>query len=166
MIIRIAISVLYFFLIELPATIIAWPCLAIALLTKWDGRTWFFGNIKHGRATDHYLAPTNGSYWKELMWMAWRNPVYNLTAKTLAITLPDPLEYDFAGDEEIGDKIAGGFYEVRLGKFWEFYWIKPYTIFGKKRCVRARIGWKIHNNTTPTAEIVCAVNPFKEYQGR
>lgn len=163
MIIRIAISFLIFLLVRLPANIIAMPCLAIALKTKWDGRTWFFGNAKHGRATNHYLAPTGGDYLQELLWMAWRNPTYNLGAKILSVRMVD--EYDIAGDEDIGDKKKGGFYEIRMGIFWEYYYILPYTIFGSKRCVRLRAGWKISGNTNDLAEWVFSFNPWKEYGG-
>lgn len=158
---RILASFLIYLLVQLPATLIAWPCLAVMLLTSWSGRTYFFGNEKWGRATDHYLAPTGGIWWKELLWMAWRNPVYNLGVHVLGVRMRD---YDVAGDEAIGDKIKGGFYECRMGPFWEYYWILPYTLFGR-RCIRARIGWKISNNTAATAEYVFSINPFKPYLG-
>lgn len=165
MILRCLASFLIYLTVQLPASLIAWPCLAIALLTKWDGSTLFFGNSKWGRATNHYLVPTNGEYLKELLWMAWRNPVYNLGQHVLSVKMK-PWLVVAKGDENIGDKIAGGFYSLRMGKFWEFYYIKSYTFLGQRRCVRARIGWKISGNTTDLCEYVFSINPFKDYTGK
>lgn len=162
MFLRITLSFLIYVLVQLPASLIAWPCLAVALLTKWDGRTFFFGNEKWGRATNHYLAPTQGKYWKELLWMGWRNPVYNLGKRSLAVNMK---AYSYTGDSGIGDKLRGGFYAVEMGDAWEYYYIKPYVIFGYRRCIRARIGWKIMNNETASAEFAFSINLWKEYAG-
>ena len=156
-------SLLIFTVVTLPAMLIAWPCLAITLLTKWSGTTYFFGNSKWGRATYHFLVPTKGVYWRELLWMAWRNPVYNLGLYTLGVPMR---EYVVTGDTNVGDKMGGGFYAARMGKFWEYYWVKPYTIFGIKKCIRVRIGWKINGTDFwGRAENVFSINLFKNYLG-
>ncbi len=161
MIIHITISFLIFMLIKIPANIIAAPCLAVALLTKWGGKSFFFGNEKWGRATNHYLKPTKGNYWKELSWMALRNPTYNLSIRALSVKMQP--SYKLTGKENIGDKTAGGFYKIKMGNYWEYYLIIPYVIFKLKKCVRLRAGWKIGGNTTNKAEWVFMFNPWKAY---
>lgn len=145
-----------------PLMLVSVPVVALLLLTKWDGRTTWFGNSKHGRATNHFDHPTKGSYWLEFNWLVLRNPINNFAGHVLAAAMRD---YDVWGDEPIGDKVAGGFYGVKMGPYWEYYWIKPYTIFGSRRCVRARIGWKINGTTTPEASFVFVLNPWKTYRG-
>lgn len=58
------------------------PCI---LLTKWDGRTTWFGNFKYGRGDTHYEAPSNGEYWKQYRFLCWRNPVSNFGKFQLAV---------------------------------------------------------------------------------
>ena len=58
----------------LPTQYIAVP---ILLLTKWDGRTTWWGNSKWGRGTDHFEHATKG-FWQELVWLTYRNPINNL----------------------------------------------------------------------------------------
>lgn len=162
-IIHFLISLWLFLTIVLPLQLLAWPCLAIALLTSWDGRTYFFGNEKWGRATNHYLAPTEGKWLKELIWMAWRNPVYNLQAKYFSTPMK---AYKLTGDAGIGDKLRGGFYRIKMGLSWEYYLIIPYVVGDNNwRCVRARWGWKINENNGPVATLVFSINPWKEYIG-
>lgn len=151
-------------LLQLPLMLLAYPCLAVLLLTKWDGTSFYFGNTKYPRskAATHYAAPTGGVYWKELLWYGWRNPVYNLKAHYLSIPMK---AYTVKGNEDIGDKKRPGFYAIRMGWAWEYYWIYKYYAFKSWRCVRVRIGWKISNNTTPTAEQVFVPNPIMPYRG-
>lgn len=149
-------SALIWLIVGLPAIVLGYPVLAILLLTKWDGRSTPWGNEKWGRATTHPSVPTTG-YLSQLIWMAWRNPVYNLYAITLAA--PAGARWG-EGDPGIGDKYHGGFYRVRSGVFWEYYWVKPYGA----RCIRARWGWKMQANTGP-ASFVFSINPWKEYAG-
>ncbi len=162
---RIIITFAIYFLVQLPLSLIAWPCVAIALLTKWDGTTYYFGNTKYPRSkvATHYAAPTGGAYWKDLVWYAWRNPVYNLNAHIICAKMRQP--YLVAGNEEIGNAVAPGFYDIIMWGFWEYYWIKTYKVFGSKRCIRVRLGWKISKNSGDTAEYVCSINPWKKYTG-
>ena len=57
----------------------------IMLKTKWDGRTTIFGNFKWGRGDNHYKAPSNGEYWKQLRFLVIRNPVSNFGTHQLAV---------------------------------------------------------------------------------
>lgn len=161
-VIHFVLSALIFFGICVPAILISVPVVAVLLLTAWDGRTTIFGNEKWGRANDHFAYPTK-TYWEEFNWLVLRNPVNNLHSKYLAITQGF---YKLDGDSEIGDKKKGGFYAIRMGRFWEYYWIKPYTVFGSRHCIRVRVGWKIHGNTVGNdSSFVFAVNPWKTYLG-
>ena len=156
---RVAISAIIF-LACLPIMILSVPVVAILLLTSWDGRTTIFGNAKWGRATDHFAYPTHGNYWEEFNWLVLRNPVNNLQAMTLAVRNSMPVFYD-GPSYDIGDHIRGGFYIMTMRWAWEIYAIIPYG----KRCIRARIGWKIYNDDDALAAFVFAVNPWKTYTG-
>lgn len=163
-ILRIALSLLIFTFICVPAIIISIPVVGGLLLTSWDGRSTIFGNSKWGRGNNHFSHPTTG-FWSEFSWLVWRNPVNNLHFNYLSV---DALPYVISGDDNIGDKIAGGFYEalrLRRPRVWEYYWIKSYTLFGYKRCIRVRIGWKIHKCMYDKAAFVFAINPLKPYSG-
>lgn len=161
MIFRILASTLIWLFVVVPMQIISAPVVAIMLLTSWKGYTTPFGNAKWGKGSRNPAWMRSG-YWAAFIWLVWRNPVNNLCSLTLAIPLK---EAELHGDPKIGDKIRGGFYYIKMGSAWEYYWIKPYTAFGKRRCIRARIGWKIWGMDTPTCAFVWAINPFKEYLG-
>jgi len=162
---NISISFFIFLFVCIPAMVISVPVVAVLLLTSWDGRTTIFGNAKWGRANDHFAYPTKG-YWQEFNWLVLRNPVNNLAGQFLGVP---QRPYELIGDENIGDKIAGGFYAIHMpledGPAWEYYWIKPYNILDQKRCIRARIGWKIKDNIGKAA-FVFAINPWKKYLGK
>lgn len=161
MIIRCFISFLIF-LACLPLAIISVPVVMYLLHTSWDGTTTIFGNAKWGRATSHFVYPTNNSFWREFIWFVWRNSLNNLKSQTLGAKQK---AHKLTGDKNIGDKIAGGFYKIKMGVFWEYYWIKPYTVLGLKRCIRARIGWKIKDNVEEKAQCVFTINLVKAYSG-
>lgn len=161
MLIRILVSFFIFAIICVPIIIISVPVVGVMLLTKWDGRSTIFGNSKWGRANNHFAYPTK-NYWEEFIWLVYRNPVNNLMTNNLAVS---QRAYILKGDAYIGDKQKGGFYTVKMGRAWEYYWIKPYTIFGIKKCIRVRIGWKIYKNTNSTAQFVFVPNPIMTYRG-
>mgnify|MGYP000172614806 CR=1 FL=1 len=164
MIVRTIVSFLIFVLVCVPAIILSIPIVALLLLTKWDGRSTIFGNRTWGRATDHPDHGTKGSYWLEFNWLVLRNPVNNLSCQYLAV--PARVEQAYIGNERVGDKIAGGLYEITMGPWWEIYWIRPYTVFNSRRCVRFRAGWKI-DGTAPgdLCAYVFTLNPWKSYLG-
>jgi len=45
----------------------------ILLLTRWNGRTTWFGNEKWGRGHGHFEHHTE-TYWEEFVWLTYRNP--------------------------------------------------------------------------------------------
>ena len=140
----------------LPFQYIAVP---ILLLTKWDGYSTWFGNINYGRGNNHYAHATKG-FWQEFVWLTYRNPINNLM-NSFGATYVYPV--NISGNPQIGDKIAGGCYYIRMGKYWEFYYIKPYL---KKHCVRIRLGWKIAGkNPGELCPMVFAVRPIQNYSG-
>jgi hypothetical protein len=151
---------MYLFII-LPAIATSIFFVPLMLLTKWDGRTTIFGNEKWGRGNNHFSFPTKG-FGQELVWLIWRNPVNNLHSVTLATLC---LSSRLIGNPNIGDKIAGGFYSAFSNAgAWEYYWVKPYILFGAARCIRVRIGWKI-KDAGLFAPFVFAINPWKPYSG-
>lgn len=163
MAIRILLTLIIFLFLVIPAIAISIPVVAISLHTKWNGRTTIFGNEKWGRATLHFAYPTKG-FWEEFNWLVLRNPVNNLHSKTLAVRNSTPIFYK-GPSEDISDKTIGGLYMITMGRVWEIYWIKPYSVFGNRRCIRARFGWKIYEDDDALAAFVFAVNPFKKYLG-
>lgn len=146
----------------IPAMIVSIPVVAILLGSGWNGRTTIFGNAKWGKGE---LNPSwmKSGFWAAFIWLMWRNPVDNLCARVLALRLRN---YTHSGDAAVGDKIAGGFYAIKMGWAWEYYWVKPYTVFGSRRCVRVRLGWKIYQAAAEYfCPYVCAFNPWKPYSG-
>lgn len=152
------ISFLIWLLITMPVKVVSVPVVAVLLLTSWDGRNTVFGNRTYGRGTNHPDHGTQGKYWLEFNWLVLRNPCWNLDNEVLCLGKG---EYTASGDLGISDKHRGGFYSVRQGWAWEYYWIKPYGI---KRCIRARIGWKLFNPDSTKAAFVFSVNPFKPFR--
>ena len=135
-----------------------YPAVALLLLTKWDGRSTVFGNEKWGRANNHYSHATKG-YWQEFLWLTYRNPINNMMNR-FAVKRGACILY---GDREIGDKIAGGFYRIKMGEYWEIYWVYPYG----KHCIRVRLGWKIEGKQFgEMCPMVFAVRPIMNYRGK
>ncbi len=144
-------------LLCIPVLIVSYPVVAVLLLTRWDGYTTVFGNEKWGRGNGHYKHATKG-YWQEFLWLAYRNPINNMM-NSLAVTCKP---YILIGNRKTGDKIAGGFYKIHMGKAWEIYWIKPYGKF----CIRVRLGWKIEGkNPGEKCPLVFAIHPVMKYRG-
>jgi len=77
------------------STLVAIPWLGMVLLsflvvpfmclTKWNGKTTWFGNFKYGRGDDHYKAPSAGVYWKQVRFLCIRNPVSNFGKQVLSV---------------------------------------------------------------------------------
>lgn len=161
-ILHILFSVALFLFIQLPLMLVSVPVVALNLIDGWDGRDTIFGNDKWGKGELNPAYMKSG-YWAAFVWLVWRNPVNNLLSFTLAAPMqPYHLKY---GNPNIGDKIHGGWYFVRMGFFWEYYIIFPYMFLGKKYCIRIRIGWKILANPSNRAPFVLVFNPCKKYLG-
>ena len=161
MIFRIAISCLIF-LFCLVFIVASYVIVPVLLLTSWDGRTTPFGNEKWGKGDTNpgYL---RSGYWAAFVWLVMRNPVNNLSTQWLSLKRTSPLI--IKGDTNIGDHVKGGFYKIRMGWAWEYYWVKPYNFLGK-RCIRMRFGWKIADTLMgESVSYVCSFNPWKPYAG-
>lgn len=77
-------SHLIWWLAFVPVWLISLPIIAIALLTPWEGKRFWFGNYLWGRGNNHPGHPTVG-YWQEFTWLALRNPISNFGKFTLAV---------------------------------------------------------------------------------
>ena len=143
--------------LALPFQYIAVP---ILLLTKWNGTSTWFGNMLHGRGNQHHTHTTK-SFWQEFVWLTYRNPINNLLN---SFGVPHQYINGVKGNPNIGDKIAAGWYFLRMGKHWEFYCIIPYW---KNHCVRIRLGWKIYGKELgelcPMVFVIC---PIQNYSGK
>ena len=69
----------------LPMLLLSFLVVPFMLLTKWDGTTTWFGNKKYGRGDNHYKAPSEGKYWKQLLFLCIRNPVSNFGKQVLSV---------------------------------------------------------------------------------
>lgn len=78
-------SSLIFFLLQFPMILLSLAIVPLALHTKWDGKTTWFGNFKYGRGDTHYKSASNGEYWKQVRFLCIRNPVSNFGKRVLAV---------------------------------------------------------------------------------
>jgi hypothetical protein len=132
----------------------------------WWARPW--DNKDHGiDGQGFYAEKTVGwPYWLRcLIWSCNRNGSFNWSKYVMGIKARP---YTHEGDVAIGDKKAGGSYWCFMPGtlFFEYYSIIPYTLFGKKRCIRIRLGWKRYGK--PDGELCqfCGVfNPLMPYLG-
>ena len=89
---RFVASTVIWFCLFLPMVLISFFVVPIMCLTKWGGKSTWFGNIKYGRGDTHYKAPSEGKYWKQVRFLCIRNPVSNFGKKVLSVkesaTLP------------------------------------------------------------------------------
>lgn len=161
--IKVLISFLIWIFICVPVILISPFIVGVLLLTKWDGRSTIFGNRRHGRGNNHFSFPTKG-YFQEFNWLVLRNPVSNLCFETLAVKQKS---YDIECFPrcDIGDKNYPGYYIAQMGLFWEFHYIKTYNIFGFRKCVRLRAGWRIKDNDKELSSFTFQFNPIKTYRG-
>ena len=147
------------------------------ILFWWD-------NYEDGIYGDQYYQYMNNgkSFWSAYKWLAFRNPVHNLTHITLAKpvyrTLLDRVRSDNP-DIEVGDYSSGGdrltCSLTEAGEdIFEYYLVRPYTIAKIFRlCIRVRIGYKhgfYFGKSVPNVDInlapyVFSVNPFHPYRG-
>lgn len=140
----------------LPTQYIAVP---ILLLTKWDGRSTWWGNSKWGRGTTNPAHSIQG-YWQEFVWLTYRNPINNLLN---SFGKPAPESYVLTGNPNTGDQTEGGAYAIIADGMWEFYYVRPYL---KKYCVRIRLGWKIHGKQPgELCPMVFVIRPIQNYYG-
>lgn len=128
------------------------------------GLLWPWGNDDHpDQGGEFWRSKCGVNWWCAYQWFALRNPAFNWGKYVLGIRYRP---YSFTGDGGIGDKKKGGWYWCTAGIFSEFYWIKPYTLFGSRRCIRVRFGWKLYGKTSgDTCQFCGVINPVMPYSG-
>lgn len=82
---RLIASTAVFLFAQLPLILLSFVVVPVLLLTRWDGKTTWFGNWKYGRGDTHYKAPSNGEYWKQYRFLCIRNPVSNFGKQVLSV---------------------------------------------------------------------------------
>jgi hypothetical protein len=127
---------------------------------------WCWGNKDHGNDGEKFwAAKTVGQsrFWRCYQWLALRNPCFNWGKYILGTTFTS---YEHVGDIKVGDKSGPGSYWCFMGPYWEYYSITPYTLFGTKRCLRIRFGWKIYGKAVgDECQFVWVINPVMPYFG-
>jgi hypothetical protein len=164
-------------LLDLPLMILGYFIVAVALCYERNNHLppwaeWCWGNKDHGNDGEGFWAARTVGwsrfrrcYW----WLAVRNPTFNWSKYILGYRsdgVQKVIYCSASSPGEIGDKRGAGFYYIREGLVWDIYWIKPYSLFGLRRCIRFRAGWKIEGKERgEVAQFVFAPNPFHPYSG-
>lgn len=78
-------STFIFVLLQLPMIVLSLIAVPVLLLTRWDGKTTWFGNWKYGRGDTHYAYPASGVFWRQWWFLCIRNPVSNFGKQVLAV---------------------------------------------------------------------------------
>ena len=120
------------------------------------------------------LEPTK---WNTYVWLAWRNPLNYFQYAILGWEYPGSIllpqaELHYIGNTNVGDDSAEGFLRIEAVTWgdksvsYEYYYIKAYTIFGQRKCIRFRMGHKLKNLVVrETAQWVLVFNPVMGYSG-
>lgn len=80
---RFSISFSIFLFLWLPMVVVSLPIIFILLLTRWDGKTTWFGNYLYGRKGNMHM-PINPTLFDEWNFLAIRNPISNFGKFTLS----------------------------------------------------------------------------------
>lgn len=141
-----------------------------------------------GRDTSAYEQVAKGSLWDHYCWLAWRNPCnyfgYIYLGNKILVPVGFKREYvkinadDVSSENstlEIGNTtydIPGYFYQefkYNNKTYYEYYYIKKYTLFKLSLCIRFRMGWKIGQDTAPSykwCQGVFVIHPWMGYWGK
>lgn len=162
---KLLIALIIKLLLDIPLMLLGLILVPIAILTNWPKIFWLWGNDDHPDNGGIFWAKQCGtSFLCAYKWFALRNPTFNFSKYLLGTKLKD---YQHKGDTGIGDKKKGGSYWCYMGKYFEYYYIKPYTLFKVKRCIRIRFGWKIYGKkVNEICQFCFVVNPFMPYSGK
>jgi hypothetical protein len=175
---RLILSFLFKLCIDLPLMLLGYVIFPMAYkqrktvgtLTHFPKWAWMWSNDDHGIDGESFWAKrtVGWPYWKRCFWWTViRNPTFNASKYLFGLTVHDPSQVVLTGDYPIGDTKAEGRYWARYKLAWEFYYVKAYTVFGLKRCIRFRAGWKIvGRDAGEKAQFVFAPNPFHSYSGK
>lgn len=148
-------------IVDLVMIILGLFLVPVGIKIGFTGLLWPWGNDDH---------PDNGGDFARCKgispytWFALRNPTFNFSKYILGIKARP---YTHKGDTGIGGKRKGGSYWcfVPDTPFFEYYYIKPYNLFGR-RCVRIRLGWKLYGKGDGDVCQFCfVVNPVMTYKG-
>lgn len=100
----------------------------------------------------------------------YRNSMYGFSEDVLGFTIEEGFSYQCIGDENVGNKpLHEGLvrrYLTSGGKtYWQWYYVKLWSIFGHTFCLRANFGWKLWGAKTvgEKKSIVFSFNPLMGY---
>lgn len=158
--IRVFISFLIWFFVQLPLVIIGVFIIPIMLMLGWAGYSSLWGNLQWGAGATNPSYMKTG-FWAAYNWLALRNPTSNLGSRYLSVIKQASM---LTGNANIGDKKASGSYWIKMGLAWEYYYIKPWL--WNKVCIRFRAGWKLADAALgDKCSFVFSYNPIKPYSG-
>lgn len=177
MIPRILLSLLIKLLYDLPLMLLGYIVVPIALKYEKDNHLpwwaeWCWGNRNHGNDGEGFWARRTvgwSRFRRCFWWLAVRNPTFNSSKYILGFKSHGKARMVAHGDQTlpVGDTKGEGWYFARERWAWEFYFIKAYTLFGTRRCVRFRAGWKILGKEDGEfAQFVFSPNPIHPYTGK
>ena len=134
---------------------------------KW---AWAWDNDDHGIDGESFWEKrtVGWSYWRRCFWWTIvRNPTFNFSKYILGFKSSGKSIFITGTSSIVGDTKAEGWYYARDRWAWEFYYVKAYSIFGLKRCVRFRAGWKLFKKDAgEVCQFVFAINPVHPYSGK
>lgn len=131
----------------------------------------------NGRDTSVYKSVIQQGIRYQYYWLVLRNPLnyfgYFVLGLTINANFTQRILHN-APDGEVGDAtncVPGLFYtEVEMeGKtYYEYYYIKTYTIGSTVRCLRVRIGHKFGDDVSygQHTQFVGLISPWHSYSGR
>ena len=116
------------------------------------------------------------TWYRRWVWLGLRNALNYFQYKVLGLNwteYPHQVFYYDPTTRDVGDHGVGGFKYIEIrgrdGVYYEYYYVKPYTLFGKNFCIWFRWGWKIVDPylkpVYPISQWVLNFNPIKKFQG-
>ncbi len=171
----------------LPLTVIGWVILYPILLilpreaNKLPGWCCWFDNFDGDGLvgdTSHMVKSSDPySAWSKYTWIALRNPINYFKYRVLGVKNDDIIIHsidsrpDVKG-QPVGDYTSGGTLSIEGScgdkPIFEYYRIIPYKLFGKVKCVRIRLGWKLLGRFDKQREYIsftCIISPYHSYLG-
>lgn len=147
---KIFLSFLVKLVLDLPLMLLGYLVFPIAYLFEKDNHlpiwAWFWDNKDHGIDGESFWAKRTvgwSRFHRCFWWSVVRNPTFNWSKYVLGFTSNGGAKRIAGTQATIGDKKAEGWYFAVEGPVWEFYYIKAYSVFGKRKCIRLRCGWKL-----------------------
>lgn len=175
MIPRILIAFLLKLLLDLPLMLLGYLIVPLALryergnhLPWWA--EWCWGNRDHGNDGETFWAKRTvgwSRFRRCFWWLAVRNPTFNWSKYILGFGSGGQAAIVQGATQPIGDTKGEGWYFARERWAWEFYYVKAYSVFGMRRCMRLRAGWKIAGKEAgEVAQFCFAPSPVHSYSGK